>query len=302
MIIFSHKNGQLGNRLFAFAHLIANSAARNHKVVNLAFDEYAKYFATTNQDTLCRYPAIKSTIASNRVRNILFTFNRIVLKLLRVTSFKRSFAHEIIVADLPEYQFNSGKYQQLDTPFFQDLISRKPFAFLFGRFFRDFKNFSKYQDIIRDYFRLTFEIEQNVQRFLEKAKKGVDMLVGVHIRRGDYQQFANGKYFFSPAAYRDKMSELTRNETSKKIRFVICSNEPINAAVFSQLDCLAGPGHLVEDMYVFAGCDFIFGPPSTYTRWASFYGNVPLLQLDTLEKPMQISEFVILPNDKLYDF
>jgi Glycosyl transferase family 11 len=302
LIIFSHKNGQLGNRLFAFAHLIANCAAQNHKIINLSFDEYARYFATTSQDVLCRYPATESILTSNRIRSVLFTFNRILLKLLRVSSFKSSFVHDVIVADLPEYQFNSGQYLQLETPSLQRLMNRKPFIFLFGRFFRDFQNFSKYQHILRNYFRPTFEIEQNVNRFLEKAKQEIDVLVGVHIRRGDYQQFANGKYFFDQMAYKNKMIELVKNEVSKKIRFVICSNEPINTAVFSQMDFLVGPGHLVEDMYIFASCDFVLGPPSTYTRWASFYGNVPLLQLDTLEKPMQFSAFEILANDKLFDF
>jgi hypothetical protein len=38
---------------------------------------------------------------------------------------------------------------------------------------------------------------------------------------------------------------------------------------------LAGPGHFIEDLYALASCDYIIGPPSTFSQWASFYGNVP---------------------------
>lgn len=206
------------------------------------------------------------------------------------------------MADLPEYQFNTGRYLNMDTSSFQQAVKKKPLIFLFGRFFRDYSNFSKHQDVIRNYFKPTIKIQQNVERFLHDAKKGADLLVGVHIRRGDYKQFANGKYFFTPANYAEKMKELVANETSKKIRFVICSNEAIDTSAFTQQDFQMGPGHLVEDMYIFAGCNFILGPPSTYTRWASFYGNVPLYQLDDLGKVMRLSAFVMLEDNQLFDF
>ena len=42
-----------------------------------------------------------------------------------------------------------------------------------------------------------------------------------------------------------------------------------------------GPGSVVGDLYALARCDYIMGPPSTYTQWASFYGNHPMLSLDS---------------------
>jgi hypothetical protein len=33
------------------------------------------------------------------------------------------------------------------------------------------------------------------------------------------------------------------------------------------------------DLYSLARCDYVFGPPSTYSQWASFYGNKPLLHV-----------------------
>src|SRR5688572_26878938 len=113
MILFSHKCGQLGNRLFCFAHLIAYAEANNLKIINLSFDEYAKFFRTTSQDVLCRYPARATVIKAGRVRTFLFLINKIVLKLLRTAKIINSPIHTIITADLPEYQFNENQYFDL---------------------------------------------------------------------------------------------------------------------------------------------------------------------------------------------
>jgi len=37
-----------------------------------------------------------------------------------------------------------------------------------------------------------------------------------------------------------------------------------------------GAGSAVGDMCALAKCDYIFGPLSTFSMWASFYGNKPL--------------------------
>jgi hypothetical protein len=303
LIFYSHKCGQLGNRLFAFAHLISYCASYNHRIVNLAFEEYAPYFLTTSQDVLCRYPFSRSVIRAGILRQVLYTLNRVILKVLRVINFRRSSFHEVIVADLPEYEFNTGEFLHMDSNlYFQQVLNRKPVVFLFGRFFRDFKNFRANQELIRNYFKPTEDIQQNVHRLLTKAREGVELLVGVHIRRGDYSHYANGKYYFSQASYLEKMNELMTNSESRKIRFLICSNEQIDTEVFAKQNFIIGSGNLVEDMYSLAGCDFIIGPPSSFTRWASFYGNVPLFLMDSLTKEIRLDSFVILDDIYLLDF
>ncbi len=301
-VLFSHKCGQLGNRLFAFAHLIASATENGYTVINLSFEEYAQYFETTSHDIFCRYPSLKSSLTSNRLRSGLFQLNRGILKLLRISSLTKGFWHEVVVADLPEYQFYDGRFYELSASPFQKTVRTKKWTFLFGRFFRDYTNFIKHQNIIRDFFRPTPLILKNVTEFLEKVSNDVDVVVGVHIRRGDYQQYAGGKYFYSQQEYYKKMLEFQSSEPRKKFAFIVCSNEKLDSNQFKGLHCFMGPGHPVEDMYIFAGCNFLMGPPSTYTRWSSFYGNVPLFQMHDLASPVRIKDFVILPPEKLFDF
>jgi hypothetical protein len=57
-----------------------------------------------------------------------------------------------------------------------------------------------------------------------------------------------------------------------------------------------GTGHLVEDLYSFTHCDYLIGPPSTFTSWASFYGRVPLCRVESPEMPIRREDFqVALP-------
>ena len=72
-----------------------------------------------------------------------------------------------------------------------------------------------------------------------------------------------------------------------KVRWVICSNEKIETEEFSSFDVVLGPNQIVEDMYVFSECDYIVGPPSTYTGWASFMGKNKLYAISDLSDPIE---------------
>lgn len=300
MIFFSNKCGQLGNRLFAFAHLIAFSAEHGVTLVNLSFDEYAKYFKSTDRDVLCRYPAAIG-LRSNTLRSYLFFFNKIVLKILRKIGWIRSSVHEIVVADLPEYRFDGETYFNLSAGSFV-AIAQKPIVLLYGRFFRDYENFEKHKSLIRNFFEPCSHYRSAVQRHVLSARQDVDLLIGLHIRRGDYAEFADGKYFYSPEEYFDLMRGLQLTRPMEKIRFLICSNEPVADTTFEGISFLTGTGNLIEDMYALAECDFIMGPPSTFTLWASFFGNKPLYQIRDKRKSVTLESFVIPPPEVLYNF
>lgn len=301
MLFFSHKCGQLGNRLFAFAHLIAFAKANNYTIVNLSFDEYAKHFETTSQDVLSRYPSRETIFRSNWLRNFLFTINRAVLKVLRITGFYSSPFHRVIIADLPEYDFEQIRFCELDSEQFR-INSRRPITILFGRFFRDFENLKKYQSEVKAFFKPKSAIQSKIENISAELRRDNPVLIGVHIRRGDYKEYKGGLYFYNQCQYRDKMLELVKLHLNKKFRFVICSNEQVDQSIFSDLDCRTGPGALVEDLYLLAVCDYIMGPPSTFSRWASFIGDVPLFQIETLTKPISLGEFKLLPPTTLYNF
>lgn len=117
---------------------------------------------------------------------------------------------------------------------------------------------------------------------VEAVLKGYNgITVGVHVRRGDYREWCDGAYCYPNEVWIRIMRELA-NEAKKQhseIRFLICSNEAltINDPELALLQIPDTDG--ITDLYGLAKCDYIIGPPSTYSQWASFYGNVPLCLL-----------------------
>ena len=117
--------------------------------------------------------------------------------------------------------------------------------------------------------------------------------VGVHMRRGDYKDWCGGAYYYSNEEYIRIMQSLAdeAKQKQKTIRFLICSNEPIDIHQ-EELNLLQIP-HTdgITDLYGLANCDYIIGPPSTYSQWASFYGNVPLCVLLQPQQKIMLNDF-----------
>jgi hypothetical protein len=209
---------------------------------------------------------------------------------------------ESVEADLPVYAFNRPDFFNMASRSFSELARSKKICFLYGRFFRDYENIESCGDLIRSYFTPIDEINEDLNRFHTSLRYGTDLLVGVHIRRGDYKQFVDGKYFFSIDDYLHKMNEVNQALAGRRVRFVVCSNEEIAPSRFAGLQVSIGPRHHVKDMYLLAKCDYIMGPPSTYTLWASFYGRKPLYQIQDIQTHVSMDKFVLLPATILYNF
>ncbi len=71
----------------------------------------------------------------------------------------------------------------------------------------------------------------------------------------------------------------------------------VNHDDFGDLRVHFGPGHIIQDMYAMAEADLLIGPPSTYTGWASFYGNVPLVAMHNADQPIDISAIRPRPGE-----
>ena len=48
----------------------------------------------------------------------------------------------------------------------------------------------------------------------------------------------------------------------------------------------------MTDLYALSRCDYIIGPPSTFSQWASYYGHVPLRFLRWKGDEISMSEFL----------
>jgi hypothetical protein len=167
----------------------------------------------------------------------------------------------------------------LDSPEFQEKIRPAKIVFVYGWRFRAPDLVRKHGDKIREYLRPIEKYEQASRQAVERLRQKADVVVGVHVRLGDNWKWKGGKYYFPVSQHVVWMRELAGRFPERKVSFLVCSDEPRNEAEFPGLSVGLGPGSAVGDLYALARCDYIMGPPSTYTQWASFYGEKPLLHL-----------------------
>jgi hypothetical protein len=109
------------------------------------------------------------------------------------------------------------------------------------------------------------------------------IVVGFHIRRGDYRTYESGKYFLSDQEWLTILSQV-RNQVSDSgylFHGLLFSNEDVSSLVDSGNDLSLGPGSSFLDIASMMLCDFLVGPPSTFSGWASFYASVPLTYVDS---------------------
>ena len=123
------------------------------------------------------------------------------------------------------------------------------------------------------------------------ARQRARNVVGIHLRRADYRTWAGGRYCYTNAQYAALMGRI-RDLVDGPTVFLLCSNEPIAEADFVGFDVGRLPGASgLEDLHVLSLCDMIAGPPSTYSMWASFIGDVPLHIVESIEAPLAANQF-----------
>ncbi len=278
MIIIARNYGQLGNRLFLYGHLIAAAEEYGVELANPSFVEYASLFPATASNLWCRYPNFPTENTAPPIwqRKTLAKAIHLGTKALSVTGLRHYPFHVIRIrgeesCDLAGEEFASAARGQRHV-----LAS--------GWLFRSEHLFQKHASVVRRHFALPETNRSSVDRLIAQLRKEADIVVGIHIRHGDYATFMDGRYFYSLEQYAATMRRIVDQLPNQRVKFLVCSNATCVPGVFDGLEVTQGTGHITEDMYALAETDMMFGPPSTYTGWASFYGERPVTFLETADQ------------------
>lgn len=283
MLVISAKSGQLGNRLLLFANFIAFAIENTLTVLNPAFEEYAEFFQGTAQNILCCYPPLPVLLPGNRkLRKFYYNLNSYLSENGRFHAVE-------IKRDKPFNWRDSNIAEQVKS---KSIHFFKGWLFRDGWFVAETANLRKHGDAIRTYFQPLQKYQKNIAKLISNIRNKTDILIGIHIRQGDYQQHQNGRYFYQAEQYVKVMESAQMLFSDKKITFLICSNEKHEIHHFQHLSYVFGNNHIIEDMYALAECDYIIGPPSSYTMWASFYGERPLYMIRDVNKALERKDFV----------
>jgi len=141
------------------------------------------------------------------------------------------------------------------------------------------------------------EIMNKCHNMVDPLKGQNKFVVGVHIRRGDYATWNDGKFFYSLEQYHQFMLQVQDLYHDRKIVFFISSNENFDVNEFEGCECYRfgkEPSGAILDLYTLSLCDVIMGPFSSYSRWASFIGEVPICWLESKDMEITDSKFAVM--------
>jgi len=294
-IIIAKRCGRLANRLVLFANVIAFAEEYSFRVINFTFQGFAHFFTGTFDTIKCAFPREGKETCGTLVKLIRSTINGVRLQHQSIYFFSKILIKcELLRRFYPiisDQHFNSPK----SLSEFSTLVNceYEKTTFLSGWRFREPKLLSKHADKIRSFFTPIPEYNEQVSRLVNQAKTSCDVLVGLHIRRGDYQLWKGGQYFYSLEDYRVIAQRVKALYPKLEVGFLVCANQKVEYDELSDLNVLISDSIPVVDLYALARCDILVGPPSTFTQWASFYGNTPLNHIYGVNDEVSLEDFSV---------
>jgi hypothetical protein len=295
MVILAKKFGRLANRLWIFSYFAANAIEYDYKLLYRNFDEFIRYFPACNKNQFGGYKIRARISRFLPLDYFLYWVFQIFIEIINKFDIQFGKVKIIrikigIIFDLKQEKFIEG--------------ARKDLIFIRngGFHYQDQENLMKHSEKIRKFFEPDPKYRHNVANLFNREKLPNHLLVGVHLRKYDYKRFLGGKLFFSDDTYLKNIQLIgeTLSEKSHQVQFLICSDEPIEAESFTGINYFTGTGHLIEDLYAFSKCDYIIGPPSTYTAWASFFGNVPTCFISPATKSIDVNDFKVINDINMF--
>jgi len=141
--------------------------------------------------------------------------------------------------------------------------------------------FLKYKEEIVNLFQFKQYISLKVKKQMAECDGGKALRLGVHIRRGDYKTWNDGKFFFNDIVYATFIREFIQMHNDRKVAVYISTNDPnVKDEAYCKLcdekNIFKLNGNPAEDLCMLSECDYIIGPPSTFSLVAAMYKDRPL--------------------------
>lgn len=143
------------------------------------------------------------------------------------------------------------------------------------------------------------EICNKAVNLISEIRKDSDIVIGVHIRHGDYKTFFDGRFYYTLEEFHSFMNKIQNVHKGNRVAFFISSNEPFDVNFFEGCKCYRfnkEPSGDILDLHTLSLCDYIIGPWSTYSRWASFIGEVPLCFIKSKNQSFNKDDFSIVTD------
>jgi len=288
LIICASKHSNLANKLILAARFFVWGKRHSIKVCNPSFTPHAKYYANWASQSGTRKIILELILRVHRNAPIyLAQFFHHLATLLAKSGLNNRFFAAVDIG----WQTTCN----LEDPHFEELANTTFFLFLTGWNFIQEIDYEKYRNEIEKRFEPIPNHTERAKALIKKAK-GEDpcrIIIGLHVRQGDYKSFQDGKYYFNTEQYVRAIRTILAGFKDQTTCVVVCSNEKQSPEDFSGFDCIISEEEAGCDLVTLSLCDYILGPPSTFSHWASFIGKVPRAELTDPFEPPRIDSFVV---------
>jgi len=187
----------------------------------------------------------------------------------------------------------------------EQIMLNKRYVVATGWYARWYDLFLKYKSEILKLFTFLPEVEEKVKAILSPHSSLLSPLkLGLHIRRGDYKTWQNGQFYFTDEEYVRVIKSFINNlpsihpQPSNLVHIFICGNDPTLNKEYYRKELSSLPvsltfpdGNPGEDLCLLSHCDYLIGPPSTFTLVASMYHDTPLCWLSDTSRPITAASF-----------
>jgi len=263
-MMFARDKSQMCNNLLQYAHVYAWGREHGRKVISMRFSYKYQYFKICHTSlTGFGWYLLAKYLAA--------------LRLLPTASFK---------------------HEDCDREALERKMLRHRHIVVSGWHARWYDLFQKYRDEITDLFTLDSQYTEPVKAKMQKVEQGSTgsiVRLGVHIRRGDYRIFHDGKYLYDDEVYQRHIRRFMMLHPGKAIHVYIATNDPEVKESSYQEQCPGAHVHCLggsspEDLFMLSECDYLIGPPSTYSLVAAMYRDIPLYRMDETDEDMMTLE------------
>ena len=281
VIILEHDGGELANQLWNYASIYAYALEKKFACENWSFFTYAQYFKNlypTNK--FIRTVFFKPFAGYHKRRGARRArFFRKLYKAL-VTIPVKAFSKRVFSSAnptnatvyLPPTKESPTRLYALEAD-----MKHVYMAQVSGAVFRNPVGMQRYRKEILEHFRAAPGIEKTVTEELQKLRVAYAVVVGVHVRQGDYKNFKGGKFRIRQARVREILEEYLMEQglSPEHVCFLIASDSPIEKDLFVGLNIVVGQRSAGEDLFFLSACDAVIGSDSTFGHFAAYLGNVP---------------------------
>jgi hypothetical protein len=288
MVVIADRAGRLGNKLLLSSHLVAASSKVGFRVMLPPFTGHYRWFQHLDA-LLPMYPSAGHwSMSLPGARFLLFHMARaIAAVMLRLRLPGNRFIRVVRLSE-------KDRLSLADPRVCEELATTR-LVILQGWLLRDEVALEERRDEVRRALSPIPEILSVGHGRVEEARGDGQVVVGIHIRQGDYRKHLGGRFFFPTATYARMMEQILRI-FPQDVRFLVATDSEQDWGLFSHLPYVRARGDALQDVFTLAACDFLFGPPSSFSLWASYYGDTPLCMMTSREQVIDIKDFVIAPE------